>query len=64
MTNGTSNGVNGVDDHHRPQTPHANGMSLTEYSANPTTPAEIKRNRSKSLIADEYLLPDGHPDVR
>ncbi|KAL2755738.1 hypothetical protein ACRALDRAFT_1064241 [Sodiomyces alcalophilus JCM 7366] len=63
MTNGTVNGVNGANEEdHRPQTPHSNGMSLTEYSANPTTPAEVKRNRSKSLVADEYLLPDGHPD--
>ncbi|KAM0335516.1 hypothetical protein ACHAQA_000564 [Verticillium albo-atrum] len=60
MTNGTTNGVNGD---HRPQTPETNGgFSLTEYSANPTTPAEVKRNRIKSIVPEEYLLPNGYPD--
>lgn len=76
MTNGTANanGVNG-DDEHRPQTPPTqqqnpvnsglNGaMSLTEYSANPSTPAEVKRNRIKAIVPEEYLLPNGFPDVR
>ncbi|EEY17814.1 threonine dehydratase [Verticillium alfalfae VaMs.102] len=60
MTNGTTNGANGD---HRPHTPETNGgFSLTEYSANPTTPAEVKRNRIKSIVPEEFLLPNGYPD--
>lgn len=63
MTNGTTNGVK---DEERPQTPKnlVNGMSLTEYSANPSTPAEVKRNRIKAIVPEEYLAPNGFPDVR
>jgi threonine dehydratase len=72
MTNGTPNGTetaNGTNgDEHRPQTPPTRGpvngaMSLTEYSANPSTPAEVKRNRIKAIVPEEYLLPNGFPDV-
>ncbi|KAF9876865.1 threonine dehydratase [Colletotrichum karsti] len=63
MTNGTlnTNGVNG-DHPPRPRTPQPNGMSLTEYSANPSTPPEEKRNRIKNVVPEDYLLPDGNPD--
>jgi len=61
LANGAVNGVNGAVD--RPQTPIANGMSLTEYSANPTTPPEDKRNRIRKAVPQEYLQEDGHPDV-
>jgi len=38
------------------------GMPLTEYSAAPTSsPAE--KNQASSLLPEEDLLPDGHPDV-
>lgn len=63
MTNGTLNGVNG-DHAPRPRTPQPSGMSLTEYSANPSTPPEEKRNRIKTVVPEDYLLPDGNPDVR
>jgi threonine dehydratase len=60
MANGTMNGVNGD---HRPQTPVANGMSLTEYSMNPTTPSEEKRARIRKVVPDDFLQEDGYPDV-
>ncbi|KAK1636361.1 threonine ammonia-lyase [Colletotrichum phormii] len=61
MTNGTLNGVNG-DHPPRPRTPQPAGMSLTEYSANPSTPPEERRNRIKGVVPEDFLLPDGHPD--
>ena len=49
------------------RTPHVsqvNGYSLTEYAADPSTPA-VKRTASPhSLIPEELCLPDGYPDVR
>lgn len=61
--NGTVNGaVNGVNGDRRPETPTA-GMSLTEYSANPSTPSEEKRARIRQVVPDEFLLPTGYPDV-
>ena len=62
--NGTANGVNGANGTQRPSTPSRPGMSLTEYSANPQTPSPEKRDRVKSVLPDDLLLPDGTPDVR
>ena len=60
--NGVVNGVNGSQ---RPTTPPTHpGMSLTEYSANPQTPSPEKRDRVRSVLPDDLLLPDGTPDVR
>ena len=69
MANGASfdgtNGVNGTE--HLPQTPRrtpsVGGLSLTEYSAvsPPSEPGSIK---AKKLVPDEFLLPNGYPDVR
>ncbi|KAH9903762.1 threonine dehydratase-like protein [Xylariomycetidae sp. FL2044] len=53
-----TNGVNG----HTPRTPSLTGLSLTEYSANPSPPSEDKQARIKKIVPDEYLLPNGHPD--
>ncbi|TDZ17911.1 Threonine dehydratase [Colletotrichum orbiculare MAFF 240422] len=61
VTNGTLNGVNG-DHPPRPRTPQPSGMSLTEYSANPSTPPEERRNRLKTVVPEDFLLPDGYPD--
>lgn len=62
-TNGAVNGiVNGTNGDERPHTP-TTGMSLTEYSANPSTPSEEKRARIKEIVPEEYLLPTGYPDV-
>src|SRR5262245_21331267 len=55
--------VNGADGQSRPHTPPNPCMSLTEYSANPKTPAEEKRMRIKRVLPDDYLLEDGNPDV-
>ncbi|EOO02336.1 putative threonine dehydratase protein [Phaeoacremonium minimum UCRPA7] len=47
---------------HRPHTPSLSGLSLTEYSANPSPPSEDKRIRIKKTVPDEFLLPTGYPD--
>lgn len=47
----------------RPQTPPT-GAALTEYSVNPSTPTEEKRERLKKVVPPEYLGDDGYPDVR
>ena len=49
-----------------PQTPKTNGLSLTEYTANPTPPNEKQNHKSLALsqIPEDYLLPNGYPDVR
>lgn len=39
----------------------ANGLALTEYSAN--TPP-VDKSASASLLPEAFLLPDGKPDVR
>ncbi|KAI1806338.1 threonine dehydratase I [Daldinia bambusicola] len=48
------NGTNSL----RPRTPSPSGLSLTEYSANPSPPSE----RRQKVIPQEFLLPNGHPD--
>ncbi|KAJ9150338.1 Threonine dehydratase [Pleurostoma richardsiae] len=61
--NGVANGINGsVMNRHRPQTPSLSGLSLTEYSANPSPPSEDKQSRIQKIVPDEFLLPNGHPD--
>lgn len=76
--NGSQNGVNGHDSHnhnhnhdndddhdhgHTSRTPSLSGLSLTEYSANPTPPSETNSNRITDIIPAEFILPSGHPDV-
>ncbi|KAK7961723.1 Bcilv1 [Apiospora aurea] len=56
QTNGTANHANG----HTRQTPSMSGLSLTEYSVNPTSPP--RATRSEPLVPEDYLLPNGHPD--
>lgn len=46
----------------RPTTPMSS-MALTEYSANPSTPPSEARARIRKVVPDDYLLPDGFPDV-
>ncbi len=64
--NGSANGSNtDTDTRPRPpRTPSMSGLSLTEYSANPSPPSEAKRSRFKSVVPEEFILPNGHPDVR
>ncbi|KAI0015696.1 threonine dehydratase [Xylariomycetidae sp. FL0641] len=58
MANGSKNGVNG----HSPRTPSLSGLSLTEYSANPSPPSEDKQAKIRSIVPQEFILPNGHPD--
>lgn len=60
MANGVGNGING----HIPRTPSLSGLSLTEYSANPSPPSERRQDRIKQIVPEEFILPNGHPDVR
>jgi threonine dehydratase len=38
-------------------------MALTEYTMNFSTPSAEKRANIKKIVPDEYLLPNGFPDV-
>ncbi|KAI0438260.1 threonine ammonia-lyase [Xylaria telfairii] len=73
MTNGSDNGVNGVNNvngvngvdgvnGHTSRTPSLSGLSLTEYSANPTPSSEATLGRVTDIIPPEFILPNGHPD--
>lgn len=46
----------------RPHTP-TGSMALTDYSVNPSTPSAEKRQRIRDIVPEDYLLPNGHPDV-
>ncbi|RYP90814.1 hypothetical protein DL770_003075 [Monosporascus sp. CRB-9-2] len=59
MANGIENGVNG----HSPRQPSLSGLSLTEYSANPSPPSEDHQARIRNIVPEEFILPNGHPDV-
>jgi hypothetical protein len=58
MDNGTVTG-DGI----RPQTPNVNGLSLTEYAANPS-PSNEGPKTQESVVPAEFMLPNGTPDVR
>ncbi|MCJ1379878.1 Threonine dehydratase biosynthetic, chloroplastic [Xylographa soralifera] len=45
-----------------PQTPKTNGLSLTEYTANPSPPSEKTKFKCSTQVPDAFLLPDGYPD--
>ena len=49
------NGIN----YRRPS--ETNGMSLTEYSANPAPP--VNTSPVSFQVPEHFLLPDGFPDV-
>lgn len=45
------------------------GLALTEYTAASTPPAERTEHKAPGLspkmgVPEEFLLPNGHPDVR
>lgn len=46
----------------RPRTP-TGSMALTDYSVNPSTPSAEKRQRIRDIVPEDFLLPNGHPDV-
>ena len=45
------------------RTPSLTSFSLTEYSAKPTPPSEDRKTHMKKIVPDEFLLPNGNPDV-
>lgn len=47
----------------RPCTPQMRGLSLTEYTANPSPPSERHDSAPDWNIPEDFLLPNGHPDV-
>jgi hypothetical protein len=47
---------------HRSRTSRTS-MALTDYSVNPSTPSDLKRQHIRDLIPEDFLLPNGHPDV-
>ena len=53
--------ANGSDSR-RPHTP-TGSMALTDYSVNPSTPTDEKRQRIRDIVPEDFLLPNGHPDV-
>lgn len=59
-----ANGINVFSKTNGRRTPSLSGLSLTEYSANPSPPSSAdKQARIKQIVPDELLLPNGHPDV-
>lgn len=66
MTNGSEGGANAYSNTngHVSRTPSLSGLSLTEYSANPTPLSETSSaSRIAEIIPPEFILPNGHPDV-
>jgi threonine dehydratase len=61
VVNGNGNGR--AAENGRPSTPSRNTLSLTEYSTNPSPPSESPRNKIRGVVPDEFILPNGYPDV-
>jgi hypothetical protein len=47
---------------HRSRTSRTS-MALTDYSVNPSTPSDQKRQQVRDIVPEDFLLPNGHPDV-
>lgn len=47
---------------HRSRTSRTS-MALTDYSVNPSSPSDHKRQQIRDLVPEDFLLPNGHPDV-
>ncbi|KAK2600343.1 hypothetical protein N8I77_009884 [Diaporthe amygdali] len=66
--NGHAESSNGNGQGHTARTPSMTGLSLTEYSANPTPPgtssppSEDRDARIRKIVPPEFILPNGHPD--
>ncbi|CAD6447758.1 7b978704-2340-4a42-9751-3d4c9521c462 [Sclerotinia trifoliorum] len=58
------NGVltNGETSSSRPRTPTLNSFSLTEYTTNPSPPCESPKSKVRSVVPQEFILPNGYPD--
>ncbi|KAI9645306.1 threonine deaminase [Ciborinia camelliae] len=58
------NGVvtNGDTSSSRPQTPSLNSFSLTEYTTNPSPPCGSPKSKVRSVVPQEFILPNGYPD--
>ncbi|KAF7856281.1 hypothetical protein EAF04_009809 [Stromatinia cepivora] len=58
------NGVvtNGETSSSRPRTPSLNAFSLTEYTTNPSPPCESPKSKVRSVVPQEFILPNGYPD--
>jgi threonine dehydratase len=46
-----------------PRTPLSSGLSLTEYTANPSPPSENAKQKAQQAVPEAFLLPNGFPDV-
>lgn len=38
-------------------------MALTDYSVNPSSPSDHKRQHIRDMVPEDFLLPNGYPDV-
>jgi hypothetical protein len=58
--------TNGVGGHSTPETPVNHNFALTEYAVNPSpSPARSRADAPRSYgVPDDFLLPNGSPDVR
>ncbi|KAE9969483.1 hypothetical protein EG328_006846 [Venturia inaequalis] len=45
-----------------PRTPLSSGLSLTEYTANPSPPSKDAKQKAQQAVPDDFLLPNGYPD--
>ena len=62
--NGINGTTNGTFTPRTPQrTPSMASFALTEYSAKPSPPSEDRRAKMQKIVPDEFLLPNGTPDV-
>lgn len=58
-----ANGTAGASGTNTPKTPSLSGFALTEYSAKPTPPSEDWKAHIRKIVPEEFLLPNGTPDV-
>ncbi|CAG9936670.1 unnamed protein product [Clonostachys rosea f. rosea IK726] len=68
FSNGDPHGVVEINNLHNPvpmsqkyRTPRTS-MALTDYSVNPSTPDDQKRQHIREIVPEDFLLPNGHPD--
>lgn len=59
----TPENTNGLTTPRTPRTQRETGLSLTEYTANPSPPSEDQKSKAQSAIPEAFLLPNGYPDV-